>query len=130
MSMLPFLLSHPAKANSIKRAAGCRCEICGSPGTEEELEIHSFSIKGEENPRSPEDLEGSLLVLCARCHADLHESQAGIADQELLARARDREVSRKIRKILAFQPGHVSPPDSDVQGAYLDACASRYGNLI
>lgn len=130
MSSLPFLFSHPAKANSIKRAAGCRCEICGSPGTEDELEIHCFSGEGEECPQSPEEQERSLLVLCARCHADLHASPAAIADQELLTRARDHEVSQKIRKILAFRPGQISPPDSDIEGAYKDACGSRYGNLI
>lgn len=130
MSSSPFLLSHPAKANSIKRAAGCRCEICGSTGTEDELEIHCFSGEGEECPQAPGEMERSLLVLCARCHADLHASPDAVSGQELLAGARDREVSLRIRKILAFQPGQVSPPDSDIEGAYKDACASRYGNLI
>jgi hypothetical protein len=130
MSTSPFLLSHPAKANSIKRAAGCRCEICGDSGTEDDLEVHCIFGEGEESHRSPEELEEFLLVLCSRCHADLHASRAGVADQEAIVRARDREVSRRIRKILAFQPGQYSPPDSDVESAYRDACASKYGNLI
>ncbi|MCQ8893012.1 MAG: hypothetical protein NQU46_00015 [Methanolinea sp.] len=128
MSTSPFLLSHPAKANSIKRAAMCRCEICGSPGTEDELEVHCFA--GEEAPGSPEALEGSLLVLCARCHEDLHASCTSVADQEILARARRPDISKRIRRILAFRPGRYEPPDSDLEGAYTDACASKYGNLI
>jgi len=130
VSMSRFLLSHPEKAGGIRRAVGSRCEICGSPGEEDSLEVHCFCDPDQESRLAPGELEEFLLVLCSRCHESLHSAGATLRDQQLLARGREREVSERIRKILSFVPKAYDPPESDVEGAYRDACASKYGNLV
>jgi len=130
MSLSRFLLSHPEKACSIRRAVNSRCEICGGLLTEESAEIHCFCDTEKEERLDPAGLERFLLVLCSGCHESLHDSGAAIRDQETLAQGREKEVSRRIQRILSSVPRNYEPPDSDVEGAYRDACASRYGNLI
>ncbi|MEM2124093.1 MAG: hypothetical protein QXL43_02005 [Methanolinea sp.] len=130
MSVCQFLLVHPEKAGAVRRAVGSLCEVCGSTLTDDAFVIHSFCDPGEEALASPEDLERYLLVLCPRCHEEIHSRQVPVHGQAAIVRGRSEAISLKIRKILGYVPRHYTPPDSDVESAYRDACASRYGNLI
>lgn len=130
MSVCHFLLMHPEKAGAVRRAVGSLCEVCGSTLTDDAFMIHTFCESGEERLVPPEDLERFLLVLCPRCHAEIHSRQVPVHEQAAIVRGRRESTSRKIRKILGYVPRRYTPPDSDVEGAYRDACASRYGNLI
>jgi len=130
MSTLRFLLEHPIRARKVKEAVGSKCELCGKISNTDDLEVHTFIDPGKEQEMPAEELECFLLVICQRCHEDLHNLVAGSRAQEILVRQREESVRKKIRAILGYSPRPYNPPDSDVEGAYKDACASKFGNLI
>ena len=130
MSTPRFLLEHPIRARKMKEAVGSKCELCGKISNTDELEVHTFVDPGKEHEMPAEELECFLLVLCQRCHEDLHDLAAENRVQEMLVRQREDLARGKIRAILGYSPRPYTPPDSDVEGAYADACASRFGNLI
>ncbi len=130
MSTPRFLLEHPIRARKVKEAVGSKCELCGKAEEADSLEVHAFVNEDREGALPAEDLEGWLLVLCSRCHDDLHDLPAGCEAQEMLVGQREDSARRMIRAILGYIPKSYTPPDSDVEGAYKDACASRFGNLI
>jgi len=130
MSTPRFLLEHPLRARKVKEAVGSKCELCGKISNTDEIEVHTFIDTGKEQEMPAEELECFLLVLCSRCHDDLHDLPAGCEAQEMLVRQREESVRKKIRAILGYSPRPYNPPDSDIEEAYKDACASRFGNLI
>ncbi|OPX69061.1 MAG: hypothetical protein A4E37_00621 [Methanoregulaceae archaeon PtaB.Bin056] len=130
MSTMRFLLEHPIRARKVKEAAGSKCELCGKISNTDELEVHTFIDPGEEQEMPAEELECFLLVLCPQCHEDLHELPAGCEVQQMLVGQREDSIKRRIRAILGYIPSPYTPPDSDVEAAYKDACASKFGNLI
>ncbi|MCQ8894261.1 MAG: hypothetical protein NQU46_06480 [Methanolinea sp.] len=126
MSTHRFFIDHPIRAKKIKLTLGCCCELCGVCLPPEGLEIHTFSLDELYAPMQPAVLEEHLLVLCPRCHADVHEFSLPPADQEWLVRMRDAEKKKSISAILNYVPRRYTPPESDIEEAYREACSSRF----
>lgn len=126
MSTHRFFIDHPIRAKKVKLATGCCCELCGSSLPLEGLEIHTFSIGMQSVPPQPAVLEEHLLVLCARCHADIHEFSLPVSEQEWLVRMRDGHKKEEICSILGYVPRRYTPPESDIEEAYREACSSRF----
>jgi len=53
-----------------------------------------------------------LLVLCPRCHHDLHSFSVPLADQRELIAYRPYRVKQAIRAILGYRPKPYTPPDN------------------
>lgn len=126
MSTLRYFNTHYIKAKKVKLAAGSRCELCGYEERIEGLEIHALIDEERADGIPISGLEGHILVLCTRCHHDLHRFGAPVAEQENLVRRRDLDTRRIIREILSYLPRQYAPPDSDMEEVYRDACSSRF----
>ncbi|MEM2123925.1 MAG: hypothetical protein QXL43_01145 [Methanolinea sp.] len=127
MSTERYFTDHPARARRVKVALGCRCEICGDLLPPDALEVHSVPPRGErENREDPARLEGSVLFLCPRCHADVHEFDVPPRLQRRIVRARDPSAREEIRRILARVPRPYTPPETDIEEAYREACSPRF----
>lgn len=126
MSAHRFFLSHPIRGKKIKLAVGLRCELCGTGKPPDYLEIHTFADEDPTLEIAPADLEGSLLVLCSRCHHDLHAFDTTSEQQELLVRERPVAVRDEIRKILVYVPRPYTPPETDMEEAFREACTPRF----
>jgi hypothetical protein len=130
MSLLSITIENPARGNRIKRAVGSRCELCGSEEALDNLVVHTIVGKeaGEEHPPLGMEpcMEPFLLVLCFRCHGAMHAFDAPRGEQEALARQRPEPLRHKIRKILSYVPRPYTPPDTDMEEAYLVACTSHF----
>lgn len=127
MTTLRFLLRHPLKAKRIKLTVGTSCEVCGHAGALEELEVHSF-LEEAEDRYSLADLERFLLILCHRCHWEIHTYAISIPEQEALVRERPEQIREEIRAILAYIPKSYTPPEVDMEDAFKEASAphTRY----
>jgi len=106
-----------AKERAVKRAAGLRCELCGGEFPSFLLEIHLLPPGGGVIEPGP-DLQREILVLCARCHRDVHACRLPRADQKELVRSRRAGVRREIRTILGYNPMPYTPPDVDLAAIY------------
>lgn len=126
MSTHRFFIDHPIRAKKIKLALWCCCELCGSCLPLEGLEIHTFSLEMQQKTPPAAVLEEHLLVLCSRCHEDIHEYSLPVGDQEWLVRMRDAKKKEEIRAILSYVPRKYFPPESDIEEAYREACSSRF----
>lgn len=126
MSTLRFFFSRPIKAKKIKLAVDHRCELCGREAAIDDLELHALIDREQENERPPVDLESFLIVLCPLCHFDVHRYGASFYELSLLVGKRHPDVRREIRDILAYVPIPYTPPDTDMEEAYKDACSSRF----
>jgi hypothetical protein len=126
MSILRITIENPVRGNRIKRAVGLRCELCGSEEALDNLVVHAITSEdtGEEQP--PGFMEPFLLVLCFRCHNAMHVFDAPPREQEELARQRPETLRREIRRILSCVPRPYTPPDTDMEEAYLEACTCRF----
>lgn len=126
MTCLKYFLAHYIKVKKILLAAGLRCEVCRREFALDNLMIHTFISEGEAEIHSTVDLEEFLLVVCFRCHDDIHEFNASFEEQAALVMMRQEEIKSAIREILAYAPKPIQPPDSDLEEAYRDACSSRF----
>ena len=126
MTTLRFFLAHYIKVKKIKLAVEGRCEVCRKECALDDLVIHTFINEDEAEKHLLEDLEEFLLVLCSRCHGDIHEFDAPLEEQGAVVRRRPEKIRTQIRKILAYAPKTVQPPDSDLEDAYREACSSRF----
>jgi hypothetical protein len=126
MSLLSITIENPIRGNRIKRAVGSRCELCGSEEALYNLVVHTIigEEAGEEQP--PGFMEPFLLVLCFRCHDAMHAFDASPGEQEELARQRPESLRREICRILSYVPRRYTPPDTDMEEAYLEACTCRF----
>jgi len=104
-------------------AAECRCELCGEEHFAADLEVHVIREPSGEAP--PADLERDLLVLCSRCHRDVHEQETGEEEQRALLAYRPPEVTGEIRAILSTRPKPYSPPEVDLEETFADATHLR-----
>ena len=120
MTTLRFLLRYPVKAKRIKLAIGACCEVCGRAEALEDLEIHSF-LEEPEDRYAPADLERFLLVLCTRCHWDLHTLTVSLSELEALVQERPEPVREEIRAILSYLPKPYTPPERDMEDSYREA---------
>jgi len=126
MSLLRISIAKPIRGNRIKRAAGSRCELCGKEEAVDNLVVHTIIGDEEVYEYSPGCMEPFLLVLCFRCHEAVHVFAAPEDEQEALALQRPAAVRRVIRHILAAVPRPYTPPGTDIEEAYRDACSSRF----
>jgi hypothetical protein len=115
------LKPNPVKERRVKRSVGCRCELCGEAYASDLLEIHLLPGEGRRVRPGP-DLQREILVLCARCHREIHEFRIPRADQKTLVRSRPAGVRREIRAILGYNPKPYAPPEVDLAAVYTDAC--------
>jgi len=75
----PFLENHPSRNELLKRLLAERCEVCGSEG---KVEVHHVRKLADVHPKGRVEKpywmqimsarRRKTLVLCARCHDDLH----------------------------------------------------------
>jgi hypothetical protein len=120
MAMEPPLNLNPVKERRVKRAAGLRCELCGGTYPSDLLEIHLLPGNGRRVNPGP-DLQREILVLCHRCHREIHESRVSRADQKTLVRSRTAGVRKEIRAILGYHPKPYTPPEADLAAVYEEA---------
>ena len=126
MSFLRITLKNPIRGNRIKRAVGSQCEVCGKKEVVENLVVHTIIEEDEGCEHSPESMEPCLLVLCFRCHDAIHALHAPRSSQEELARQRPEPLRQQIRRILSSVPRPYTPPDTDMEDAYIVACTSHF----
>lgn len=126
MSLLSITLKNPVRGNRIKRAVGSRCELCGEEEALDNLVVHTITGEEEGGEQSPEVMEPFLLVLCFRCHNAIHAFHAPPGEQEGLASQRPEPLRHEIRRILSYVPRPYTPPDTDMEEAYLVACTSHF----
>ena len=126
MSVLSITIQNPIRGNRIKRAVGLRCELCGDEEALDNLVVHAIIGEEREKDQSPEVMEPFLLVLCSRCHNAIHAFDAPPGEQEALARQRPETLRHEIRRILSYIPRPYTPPDTDMEEAYLVACTSHF----
>jgi len=111
----------PVRIKRIILAAGCRCELCGKEGQAADMEVHTIGPRGERTGEVTADREREILVLCPRCHQDLHEQDTGEEEQQALLSFRKAEVTEEIRKILSTKPKPYIPPEVDLEESFSGA---------
>jgi len=121
---LPLRLN-PAGERRIKRSAGLRCELCCGVYRADLLEIHLLPSATGCMATGP-DLQREILVLCPRCHRDIHAFGLARADQKTLVRSRPAAVRREMRMILGYIPKPYIPPDVDLAALYEEARSSSF----
>jgi hypothetical protein len=126
MSLLRISIAKPIRGNRIKRAAGSRCELCGKEEAVDNLVVYTITGDEEEYEHASGYMEPFLLVLCFRCHEAVHVFAAPEDEQEALALQRPAAVRREIRHILAAVPRPYTPPGTDIEEAYREACSCRF----
>jgi len=114
----------------IARAVGCRCELCGDALPAHHLEFH-YIPRGRPAPPRREDLHRWILVLCPRCHRDLHRHRGTVRDQISLVSLRDPRISREIHRLLRSPPRSYEVPDTfDPEQFFLDPSPVPWGWVV
>jgi hypothetical protein len=121
MSFLIHPAIPPVRIKRIILAAGCRCELCGKEILAADLEVHTIGTAGVRSGEATEELEQELLVLCPRCHQDVHEEGVGDGEQRALLAFRRPEVTEEIRKILSTRLKPYVPPEVDLEETFCSA---------
>ena len=121
MTVLSRALVPLVRQKRIAVAAGCRCELCGAEILAADLEVHTFGEGDRVKTLPPADLEREILVLCPRCHQDVHEDCVGELEQRALLAFRRPEVTEEIRKILATRQKPYVPPEVDLEETFSSA---------
>ena len=106
-------------------AAGCRCELCGEETAAADLEVHTIGNRGRVKGLALAEMEREILVLCPRCHRDVHEQETGEEEQRALLAFRTPEVTEAIRAILSTRPKPYSPPEVDLEETFADVTHLR-----
>jgi hypothetical protein len=113
-------LLNPVKAKKVKLAVGAACELCGREYPLRSLEIHR--IQGETYaPRTKDDLQHEILVLCPSCHHAIHAFSCPKEDQERLVGCRHAEIAEEIGRILAYRAKPYTPPEVDLEQVFFEA---------
>lgn len=110
-------LVNPVKERRVKQAVRLCCELCGGAFPADILELHLLPQDGAGVAPGP-DLQRELLVLCPRCHREIHSCRTPRADQKQLVRARPAGARKEIRLILGWFPKPYTPPDVDLAALY------------
>ena len=114
----------------IARTVSNRCELCGDEWPAHLLEIH-FIRSNRSVPPPRKNLHRWILVLCPRCHGDVHRQAGSFRDQMHLVSLRDPEVSREIRRILLFPSRSYEAPESfDPDRFFLDPSPVPWGWVV
>jgi len=117
MELQGSLRLNPARERRVKCSCGFRCELCGGAYPPDLLEIHLLpGSRGRVEPGP--DLQREILVLCHRCHRQVHEFRLLRADQKILVRSRPAGVRREIRGILGSTPKPYTPPEANLAAVY------------
>lgn len=126
ISLISVSIAKPIRGNRVKRAVGSRCELCGKEEALDNLVVHASIEEEGELEQHPVLMEPFLLVLCFRCHDAVHVFAALLDEQEALARQRPATIREEIQEILARVPRPYTPPGTDIEEAYQDACSCRF----
>jgi len=108
-------------------AAECRCELCGEETAAADLEVHTIGNRGRVKGSALAEMEREILVLCPRCHRDVHEQETGEEEQRALLAFRKPEVTEAIRAILSTRPKPYTPPEVDIEAVFAEATQFRSG---
>jgi hypothetical protein len=128
---VPAIL-HPGavKVKRIACAVGYRCEICQDECAVHLLEIH-FIPGREPGPCRREDPHRWILVLCPRCHREVHNCPCTKEEQAYLVSLRDPGVAREIRRILRSRSRPYSAPDTfDPERFFSDPSPVPWGWVV
>ena len=115
----------PVRIKRIILATGCRCELCGKEILAADMDVHTIGAAGDKTGEATAGLEREILVLCPRCHQDVHEQGTGEEEQRALLSFRKPEVIQEIRKILSTKQKPYVPPEVDLETAYSDVTDLR-----
>ena len=108
MDLQGYLELYPEKARELKIATGCRCENCSLEYPLALLDVHTIgSALSVETPHT--DLQKYLLVLCPSCSRSFRSGLVDVTVQRDLVRLRNRQVRRRMRVILSYQPRTYTP---------------------
>ena len=110
----------PVRIKRIILATGCRCELCGKEIPAADMDVHTIRTAGDRTGEVTADLEREILVLCPRCHHDVHEQGTGEEEQRELLSFRKPEVIQEIRKILSTKLKPYVPPEVDLETTFSD----------
>lgn len=110
----------------IKKAIVCflegRCEWCEGSFPLSHLVLHLIVLdKGI--PVSP-DPQKRFLLLCRRCHVDLHNVPLPVHLQKDLVRQRSRSVRKALQTLLDYTPEPYQPPENFNMAEIYEECFS------
>lgn len=121
---------NPVRAKRIRRAVGCRCELCGDEMPLDWLELHTFLDEECIPAHSPAMLEGSLLILCPECHRQLHLHALTVEEQISLVRERPESIRKELTALLSYSPKPYMPPPVDLEECYREASAPNHYRIV
>ncbi|HPA08308.1 MAG TPA: hypothetical protein PK477_05905 [Methanoregulaceae archaeon] len=129
MDLSGYLKRCPAKSRELKSATGCRCENCSLEYPFALLEVHTFgSARSMETPHT--DLQKYLLVLCPSCSRSFRSGLIEVPLQRDLVRVRNRQIRRRMRAILSYQPKPYTPSvDFDPEIIFREVVSSSSPDL-
>ncbi|HNY89625.1 MAG TPA: hypothetical protein PKL35_07585 [Methanoregulaceae archaeon] len=129
MDLSEYLAAHPEKSRELKSATGCRCENCSLEYPLALLEVHTIgSTLSVETPHI--DLQYYLLVLCPSCSRSFRSGKVALSLQRDLVRLRNRQVRRRMRAILSYQPKPYTPSvDFDPEVIFREVVSSTSPDL-
>ncbi|HQM56358.1 MAG TPA: hypothetical protein PKZ57_02510 [Methanoregulaceae archaeon] len=129
MDLSEYLAAHPEKSRELKSATGCRCENCSLEYPLALLEVHTIgSTLSVETPHI--DLQYYLLVLCPSCSRSFRSGKVALSLQRDLVRLRNRQVRRRMRAILSYQPKPYTPSvDFDPEVIFREVVSSTSPGL-
>lgn len=99
-----------------------RCEWCDGPFPLSHLVLHLI-VPEQGMPVSP-DPQKRFLLLCRRCHADLHQVPLPVYLQKDLLRQRSRNVRKALRVLLDYTPEPYLPPQNFDMAEIYEECFS------
>ncbi|HPH35932.1 MAG TPA: hypothetical protein PLU94_10630 [Methanoregulaceae archaeon] len=129
MDLSEYLAVHQAKSRELKIATRCRCENCSLEYPLALLDIHTIgSALSVETPHT--DLQKYLLVLCPSCSRSFRSGLVEVPVQRDLVRLRNRQVRRRMRAILSYQPKPYTPfVDFDPEVIFREVVSSNSPDL-
>jgi hypothetical protein len=121
------------KAAGVKSLFSGRCEWCDRKFPFDTLILHLMvpdETTSSPAPSSP-DPEKRFLLLCLKCHDDLHHIPLPYHLQKDLMRARPPKLRKAIREILGYVPAPYQPPgDFDLAEIYEECFSLRSLDLF
>ncbi len=113
---MPVCSLDETTAAKLKRAVGCRCELCREYVPLNMLSIHVVPqiFSGESS-----DPQKRLLILCLECHQHVRELPVTPERQKEWVEMRPFHTKMMLRKILGYSPSpYIPPDDTDLAALY------------
>lgn len=118
----------PTKAKKIKMAVGCSCELCGDPFALPDLELHYIQGRKTIALNDIAKLAKRILILCSRCHRDIHSFRCSVGEQIELVRQRPKKMNKAVLKILGYRPKlYIAPDTPDIDRIHDDVAHAHWG---